>query len=127
MEQSVNKNAFKNKVFKSLRPAKISIFDWHNPKGINFLTRLRLVFSQLSDQKFKHGFQDTFHPLSNCEDYTESNNYILHFPSVLMKRQLSWSKPEISITTSWRKMTNYLFERLYLVTANFLILTIRQY
>ena len=49
---------FKNTVPKEIRPSRRLIFGDHNPRGLKFLTRLRMCFSNLREHKFKHIFQD---------------------------------------------------------------------
>ena len=69
----------------------IIFYDCHNPKGIKFITRLRLCLSHLREHKFKHSFQDTMNPLCNCGQGIESstNFFIYSVPSLLMRDALS--------------------------------------
>ena len=53
---STSFNSFKESILKFIRPAPNTIFQCHNPKGIKYLTRLRVNFSHLRDRKFKHSF-----------------------------------------------------------------------
>ena len=46
-----------------IRPKENSVFAIHDTKGIKLLTRLRLIFSHLSEHKFRHGFRDTAGPI----------------------------------------------------------------
>ena len=57
IRNSTRFNSFKE------RPAPNSVFQCHNPKGVKYLTRLRVNFSHLRGLKFKHSFQDTISPL----------------------------------------------------------------
>ena len=59
-------NIFKNSILKFIVPSANSAFNSHNPKEIEFITRLRLVQSYLPERKFKHSFQDLVNPVSNC-------------------------------------------------------------
>ena len=43
-------------ILKFIRPSANSFFNCHNPKGIKFITRLRLGLSHLHEHKFKHSF-----------------------------------------------------------------------
>ena len=52
-----------------------SIFNIHKPCGIKLLTRLRLGFSHLRDQKFRHCFQDTLNSLCDCGNDTETTTH----------------------------------------------------
>ena len=64
-----------------MRPAQNSIFKYHNPKGIKYLTRLRVNFSHLPDHRFKHSFQGTINPLCTCSlEVKTTNQFILHCP-----------------------------------------------
>ena len=60
---------------------RVSAFQKNNPKGIKYLTLLRLNFIHLRDDKFKHSFQDTINPLCTCRLEEETvNHFILHCP-----------------------------------------------
>ena len=81
IRNSTSFNSFKTSIFKFIRPARNSIFQCRNPKGIKCLTRLRAKFSYLRDHKFKHSFQDTINPLCTCSLAAETtNHFILHCP-----------------------------------------------
>ena len=70
-----------SKVLKFIRPSPNSVFECHNPKGIKFLTRLRLGLSHLREHKFKHNFQDSLNPLWKCGAEVESTSHsTLHCP-----------------------------------------------
>ena len=72
---------FKNTILKFIRPSPNSVFECHNPQGIKFLTRLRLVLSRLREHKFKHNFQDSPNPLCKCSAEVEStSHFLLHCP-----------------------------------------------
>ena len=45
------------------------------PEGVKYLTRLRLRFSHLNEQKFRLGFLDTLNPLCNCSLEVEDNEH----------------------------------------------------
>ena len=51
---SENLTNFKGNILKFISPSEKSVFLCNNPKGIQLLTRLRLVLSQLPEHKFKH-------------------------------------------------------------------------
>ena len=68
---------FKKSLFGFIRPNSYSIFNINDPKGIKYLTRLRLNFSHLRQHKFCHNFQDTLKPLCSCSLETESVNHFL--------------------------------------------------
>ena len=103
----------------------ISILNYYNPKEIKLPIRLCLAFSHFLYHKFKREFQDTFSLFCSCDNDIELlANIAFTVPTVLKKEQLYWIKSKISMKTSWRKIANYLFERLFLVTVNFLNLAI---
>ena len=81
IRNSTSFNSFKESILKFIRPAPNSIFQCHNPKGIKYLTRLRVNFSHPRDHKFKHSFQETINPLFTCSlEAKTTNHFILHYP-----------------------------------------------
>ena len=50
---------FKKRVLSFIRPMPNSIYNIHNPLGVKYLTRLRIVCSHLKEHKFKHNFQNS--------------------------------------------------------------------
>mgnify|MGYP001793358012 CR=1 FL=1 len=66
---------FKNTLIKLIRPTANPIYNLHVPKGLKFLTRLRVSFSHLREHKFKHNFQDTLNPLCDCSLSIESTEH----------------------------------------------------
>ena len=43
------------------------------------MTRLRVGFSHLKEQKFRHNFEDAINPLCSCENFVESTtHFFLH-------------------------------------------------
>ena len=46
-----------------IRPCANSTFQYHNPKSLKLITRLRLGLSHLRFHKCKHSFQDTLNPI----------------------------------------------------------------
>ena len=48
--------------------------------GIKLLTRLRVGFSHLKEQKFSHSFQDAINPLCSCGNFVElTTHFFLHY------------------------------------------------
>ena len=45
--------------------------------GLKFLTRLRLDFSHLNENRFRHNFQDCLKPLCSCSLETEDTKHYL--------------------------------------------------
>ena len=67
----------KKKLFLHIRlPAK-SVYGIHNPKGIAYLTQLRVGLSKLNFHKFKHNFQDTVNPMCSINDGIEDTEHFL--------------------------------------------------
>ena len=65
-------------ILKKNRPCANSSLGIHDSYGIKLLKRLRLG---LSDHKFRHYFQNTLNPLSDCDNDTETIAHLfLHFP-----------------------------------------------
>ena len=70
--------------------------------GINLVTKLRLGLAHLREKKFKHNFQDTLNPLSNCGMDVESfTHLLLYCPSYINERRalisnLNRINPQIS-------------------------------
>ena len=81
IHNSTSFDSFQESILKFIRPAPNSIFQCHNPKGIKYLTRLRVNISHLPHHKFKHSFQDTINPLCTCSLEAETTiHFILHCP-----------------------------------------------
>ena len=81
IRNSASFHSFKERILKFIRPAPNSIFQCHNPKGIKYLTRLRVNLSNLRDHKFKQSLQDIINPLCICNLEAETTiHFILHCP-----------------------------------------------
>ena len=86
--ESISFNSFKESILKFISLGH-SIFQCHNPKGIKYLTRLRVSFSHLRDHKFKKSFQDTINLLCTCSLEVETTNHlILHCPYYENERRI---------------------------------------
>ena len=62
-----------------------SAFSVYDPYGIKLLTRLRLQFSHLKENKFRHGFGDTVSPMCGFNAEIEDTEHFLlrcHFYSI---------------------------------------------
>ena len=64
---------FRKHLLSFIRPEANNIFNVHNAKGINLLTRLRVDFSHLKEHKFRHNFVDAINPL--CGNFVESTTH----------------------------------------------------
>ena len=49
-----------------VRPIENSIYNIYDPLGIKFLHKLRVGFSHLHEDRFRHNFADTMNPLCSC-------------------------------------------------------------
>ena len=70
-------NISRKSVLKFVRPSANSLFNCHNPKGIKFITRLRLGLSHLREHNFKHSFQVFLNSLCSCGLDIESTAHLL--------------------------------------------------
>ena len=81
-------NIFRKSILKFIRPSANSLFNCHNPKGIKFITRLRLGLSHLREHKFKHSFQDSLNPFCSCGlDIESTAHFLFHCPTYIIKRR----------------------------------------
>ena len=81
-------NIFRRSILKFIRPSANSFFNCHNPKGIKFITRLRLGLSHFREHKFKHSFQDSLNPFCSCGlDIESTGHYLLHCPKYITERR----------------------------------------
>ena len=63
---------FKSRILKFIRSNPNSIFNYHNPKAIKYLSRIRFGLSRLCEHKFKYSFQETLHPICACRSDIET-------------------------------------------------------
>ena len=70
---------FKCRLLSFICAVQNSIYNIFDPKGLKFLTRLRLGLSHLNAHRFRHNFQDYLNPLRSCSLETEdTSHYLLH-------------------------------------------------
>ena len=70
---------FKCKLFSFIRPFQNSVYNILNPKGLKFLTHLRLGLSHLNVHRFRHNFQDLLNPLCSCSlEPEDTSHYLFH-------------------------------------------------
>ena len=82
-------------MLKFIRPSANSLFNCHNPKGIKFITRLRLGLSHLREHTFKHSFQDSLNPFCSCGlDIESTAHSLLHCPTYTIERRTLLSSIE---------------------------------
>ena len=107
IRKSPSYSSFKKKVLNFIRPHSNNVFNASHPKGVIFLTRLRVGFSYLRELKFKHSFLDTLNPICTCGFYTQTlHHFFLHCPRFTNKRQNSLLKIEMIIPTFREKLFN---------------------
>ena len=70
---------FKSRLLSFTRPVQSNIYRIFDPKGLKFLTRLRLGLSHLNEHKCRHNFQDCLNPLCSCSlEIEDTSHYLLH-------------------------------------------------
>ena len=79
---------FKKKILSIIRPPAKSVFGIHDPKGLSYLTQLRVGLSKLNFHKFKHNFRDTINPMCPTSDGIEdTEHFLLLCPSFDLQRR----------------------------------------
>ena len=79
---------FKKKLLSIIRPPAKSVYGIHDPKGLCYLTQLRVGLSKLNFHKFKHNFRDTINPMCPTSDGVEdTEHFLLLCPSFDVQRQ----------------------------------------
>ena len=72
---------FKSRLLSFFCPVQRSIYNIFDPKGLTFLTRLILGFSDLNEHRFQHNFQDCLNPLFSCSlEIGDTSHCLLHCP-----------------------------------------------
>ena len=70
---------FKSRLLPFICPVQRSIYNIFDPKGLKFLTHLRLGFSHLNEHRLRHNFQDCLNPLCSCSlEIEDTSHYLLH-------------------------------------------------
>ena len=64
-------------IFKNLIVSDNLLYSVYDPLGVTLLSRLRLEFSLLNENKFRHGFKDTLNPLCACGAEVETTEHLL--------------------------------------------------
>ena len=69
---------FKSRLLSLIRPFQSNVYNIFDPIGLKLLTRLRLGFSHLNEQKFRHDFQECLNPLCLCNfEIDDTTHYLL--------------------------------------------------
>ena len=66
---------FKKKILSIICPPAKSVYGIHDPKGLSYLTQLRVGLSKLNFHKFKHNFRDTINPMCPTSDGIEDTEH----------------------------------------------------
>ena len=77
IRDSSSVNVFKKKLFSIIKPPAKSVYGIHDPKGVAYLTQLRVGLSKLNCHKFKHNFKDTINPMCQVNDGIEDTEHFL--------------------------------------------------
>ena len=75
--ESPSLSIFKKKLLLKIRPVYNSVYGIYNPKGVSFLTQLRVGLSKLNYHKFRHNFADTMSPMCPANDGIEDTEHFL--------------------------------------------------
>ena len=79
---------FKKKLVSIIRPPAKYVFWIHDPKGLAYLTQLRMGRSKLRFHKFKHNFRDSINPMCPTNDGIETTeHFLLLCPSFEVERR----------------------------------------
>ena len=117
-------------------PAK-SVYGIHDPKGLSYLTQLRVSLRKLNFHKFKHNFRGAINPMCLTSDGIEdTDHFLLPCPSFDIQRQdlltgmVELLRPSVQITDlSNDALTQLLLygdqELSYELNKNILELTLR--
>ena len=68
---------FKKKPLSVIRPPGKPFYGIHVPKGLSFLTQLRVGLSKLNHHKFNHSFRDNTNPMCPTNDGIEDTEHFL--------------------------------------------------
>ena len=90
-----------------IRPSPNSFFDYHNPKGIKHITRLRLGLSHLRNHKFKHSFQHAINFLCNCGPDIESATHFFLRCSLFINERGTLLSTVRSLDSKFLDCSNY--------------------
>ena len=88
MRKVENIKRFKSTLKHFLNLKQNSLFAIHYPADVKLLSRLRLTFSYLHENKFCHNFKDSLSPMCDCGSETETTeHYFLRCPFFATNRQ----------------------------------------
>ena len=79
---------FKTKLLSKIHPLQKFVFGIHDPKGLSYLSQIRVGLSKLNFHKFKHSFRDTINPMYPKNDGNEdAKHFLLFCPSFDIQRR----------------------------------------
>ena len=88
IRNSPSYSTFKKNILNFIRPHSNDVFNVSHPKGLVFLTCLRVVLSHLREHKFKHSFLDKYNSVCIFGfDIETSNHFFPHCPRFTNERQ----------------------------------------
>ena len=68
---------FKKKLYAQIRLPANSVYGIYDPKGVAYLTQLRVGLSKLNSHKFRHNFRDKINPMCPISDGKEDMEHFL--------------------------------------------------
>ena len=74
---------FRKRLLLKIRPFHNSVYGISKPKGISYLTQLRVGLSNLNYHKFKHNFADTVSPMCLANDGIEDTEHVCCYATPL--------------------------------------------
>ena len=77
IRESPSVSTFEKKLCFQIRPPANSVYGIHNPKGVAYLTQLRVGLSKLNFHKFKYNIKDTVNPMCQVNDGIEDTEHFL--------------------------------------------------
>ena len=92
---------FKSKLLSKISSLAKSVFGIHDPKGLSYITKLRVGLSALNFHKFKHNFRDTINPMCPTNDGIKDTEHFFCIALLLTKNDEIFSLESFAIVTIW--------------------------
>ena len=77
IKESPSLSIFRKRLLLKIRPFHNSVYGIYNPKGISYLTQVRVGLSKLNFHKFKHNFTYTVSPMCLANNGSEDTEHFL--------------------------------------------------
>ena len=77
IRNSTSYQQFRKSLLSFIKPTCSSLFSIHHAVVVKLLIRLRLGFSHLRENKFRHNFHNTLNPLCSCSLEPETTSHYL--------------------------------------------------